>query len=91
MQLKFAVIGIGCTFVSTKQSDDKKMKKAITKKIRQGHYLHLASGLHIVYTMGDVTGYWNIWENEECTSEWMVSIPTKWQAIDKIEKSFSTF
>ena len=67
---------------------NKKMKKAITKKIRQGHYLHLASGLHIVYTMGDVTGYWNIWENEECTSEWMVSIPTKWQAIDKIEKSF---
>ena len=57
-----------------------------TKKISKGHYLHIERGLHIVYTMGDVSGYWNIWEDADLTSEWMVSIPTKWQAIEKIEK-----
>jgi hypothetical protein len=56
----------------------------VTKKIQAGHYLHIRSGLHIVYTMGENTGYWNIWEDGDMTIEWMVSIPTKWQAIDKI-------
>jgi hypothetical protein len=57
-----------------------------TKKLSKGHYLHIASGLHIVYCMGESSGYWNIWEDKELTKEWMVSIPTKWQAIEKIER-----
>jgi hypothetical protein len=33
--------------------------------------------------MGESSGYWNIWEDKELTKEWMVSIPTKWQAIER--------
>lgn len=63
-------------------------KNQSTKKIQKGHYLHISSGLHLVFCMGDISGYWNIWEDEACTQEWYCSIPTKWQAIEKIEKYF---
>jgi hypothetical protein len=63
-----------------------KQNISATKKISKGHYIHIATGLHIVFCMGEISGYWNIWEDEQCTKEWYCSIPTKWQAIEKIEK-----
>jgi hypothetical protein len=59
-----------------------------TTKIRKGHYIHIKSGLHIVFCMGEKYGYWNIWDDEE---EWQIGIPTKWQCIEKIEKFFTNF
>ncbi len=61
---------------------------ASTRKISPGHYLHIASGLHIVWCMGDASGYWNIWEDEGCTQEWSIGLNTKWQAIERIEQQY---
>jgi hypothetical protein len=60
-----------------------------TKKLSKGHYLHISSGLHIVYCMGERTGYWNIWEDENLTKEWSIGINTKWQAIERIENQYN--
>jgi hypothetical protein len=58
-----------------------------TKRISQGHYLHLATGLHIVFCMGEQTGYWNIWKDADLIDEWAVGLNTKWQCIEMIENS----
>lgn len=73
-------------FASTKTNYTmKNSNKAVTKKIGVGHYLHIASGLHITFCMGEQTGWWNIYNDADLISEWQVSIPTKWQCIEKIE------
>jgi hypothetical protein len=61
----------------------------VTTKIRKGHYYHIKSGLHIVMCEGEVSNYWNIWNDEDCTIEWMVAIPTKWQAVEHINKYYN--
>ena len=63
-------------------------KTITTKKISTGHYLHIESGLHIVYCMGERTGYWNIWEDEELTREWSTGLGSKWQCIERIEQQY---
>jgi hypothetical protein len=39
--------------------------------------------------MGERTGYWNIWEDENLTKEWSIGINTKWQAIERIENQYN--
>lgn len=59
----------------------------MTRKIMQGHYVHIASGLHITLVEAQYP-YWNIWRDEHLTKEYATGFHTKWQAIEYIDTFF---
>jgi len=61
------------------------MKKQ-TKKLFQGHYLHLETKKHISSCIGEIYTSWNIWNDETLCDEFAIGFNTKWQAVEYLNK-----
>lgn len=55
--------------------------KSATKKLSQGHYLHLETKKHISSWVGDLYTTWNIWNDEHLCDEFAIGFNCKWQAV----------
>jgi|LakMenE01Jun11ns_1017448.scaffolds.fasta_scaffold9672822_3 hypothetical protein len=60
--------------------------KTATKKLYQGHYLHLETKKHISACVGDLYTTWNIWNDEHLCDEFAIGFNSKWQAVEFLNK-----
>tara|TARA_R110000868_G_scaffold154729_1_gene380833 strand:+ start:986 stop:1234 length:249 start_codon:yes stop_codon:yes gene_type:complete len=60
--------------------------KQKTKKLFQGHYLHLETNKHISSCVGENYTTWNIWNDATLCDEFAIGFNTKWQAVKYLDR-----